>query len=167
MKKWMIVVITMVALIGLGVSGWSVLEGRLGADRVTAKEAEQKLLSLYPGTILTFHALDDTYVAKVETETGVYQFELAKSDGRVLGLQLIEPTNTEASPEPQPEETPLTEAEATEIALREVDGQVDDVDTGESNGEPFFLVEIERDDGEAVVQVHAITGEIMTITWDE
>ncbi|MFK4997302.1 PepSY domain-containing protein [Bacillus sp. N9] len=64
----------------------------------------------------------------------------------------------------------MTKAEAIEIALATVQGQVDDVDLEESNGLSYYLVEIELendDEREATVHINAITGEVVTITWDD
>lgn len=62
----------------------------------------------------------------------------------------------------------LTESEAARIALQHIPGELDDVDLEQSGGVAYYLVEIERDDDmEATVQIHAITGEIMSVTWDD
>ncbi len=62
----------------------------------------------------------------------------------------------------------ITETEAIEIALDTVAGQVDDVDLEMSNGQLYYFVEIELDDDrEASIQIHAITGEVKSIEWDD
>ncbi|MDZ5783592.1 PepSY domain-containing protein [Marinococcus luteus] len=66
-------------------------------------------------------------------------------------------------------QTVLSEQEAAAVAQEEVNGEVDDVDFEKSDaGEPFYYVELEQnDDDEATVQVHGITGEILSVTWDD
>ena len=62
----------------------------------------------------------------------------------------------------------LTEEEAIKIALENVNGKVDDVDLEHSGGLTYYLVEIEQaNDQEATVQINAISGKVMTITWDD
>ncbi|RHW35686.1 hypothetical protein D1B31_18765 [Neobacillus notoginsengisoli] len=62
----------------------------------------------------------------------------------------------------------LTENEAAKIAQKEVRGKVDDIDLETVNGQTFYLVEIQTaDDKEATVQVHAITGTVMSVKWDD
>ncbi|WP_339163367.1 PepSY domain-containing protein [Siminovitchia sp. FSL W7-1587] len=62
----------------------------------------------------------------------------------------------------------ITEQDAAGIALQQVKGKVEDVDLKESDGLKYYLVEIESDqDQEATVQIHSITGEVLSITWDD
>ncbi|WP_052455691.1 PepSY domain-containing protein [Bhargavaea cecembensis] len=61
----------------------------------------------------------------------------------------------------------LTENEAAVIALREVRGELDDVDYEESDDGGYYIVEIEAGDMDAEVQIHAITGRVMSVLWDD
>src|SRR5699024_5821817 len=62
----------------------------------------------------------------------------------------------------------ISEAEAIQIALNRVAGEVDDVDLESSNGQLYYFVEIETaDDLEAEIQIHAISGKIVSIEWDD
>ena len=62
----------------------------------------------------------------------------------------------------------ITEQDASDIALKQVKGKVEDVDLKESDGLKYYLVEIESEqDQEATVQIHSITGEVLSITWDD
>lgn len=79
----------------------------------------------------------------------------------------------DSDPNPDPEQPGkpayISEKEAIKIALKQVPGEVDDVDFYRKNNQVYYLVEIEVDDEreEAVIQVHAITGAVMSITWDD
>ncbi|WP_370221821.1 PepSY domain-containing protein [Cytobacillus sp.] len=62
----------------------------------------------------------------------------------------------------------LTEEEAVQIALKNEPGEVDDISFGETDKGSYYLIEIEKDDGrEAAVQIHAITGKVLSVTWDD
>lgn len=62
----------------------------------------------------------------------------------------------------------LTDNEAVEIARKQVQGELDDIWLETENGQTFYLVKIEtNDDREAIVQIHAVTGEVMSVTWDD
>ncbi|WP_409275257.1 PepSY domain-containing protein [Neobacillus sp. SCS-31] len=62
----------------------------------------------------------------------------------------------------------VTENEAIAAAQKEVNGEIDDVDIETESGQTFYLIEIKTpDDNEATVQIHAITGEVMAVTWDD
>jgi uncharacterized membrane protein YkoI len=63
----------------------------------------------------------------------------------------------------------LTEKEAIAIALKQLDGKVDDVELEESGGSTYYLVDIEREgeETEATIQINAISGEVMSVIWDD
>jgi uncharacterized membrane protein YkoI len=62
----------------------------------------------------------------------------------------------------------LTEEEAIQIALKNEPGEVDDISFEETDRGSYYLVEIEKDDGrEAAVEIHAITGEVLSVSWDD
>ncbi|MBY0097016.1 PepSY domain-containing protein [Mesobacillus maritimus] len=79
-------------------------------------------------------------------------------------------TPTEDNSNAQPE-TPkqLTEKEAIAIALKQLNGEVEDVELEESGGSTYYLVEIEREgeEAEATIQINAISGEVMSVIWDD
>lgn len=79
------------------------------------------------------------------------------------------PPQAEAPSKKEPEKPKnITEAEAIQIALDTVYGEVDDVDLETVNGQLFYFIEIERDDDvEADIQINAITGEVISIEWDD
>ncbi|WP_404329812.1 PepSY domain-containing protein [Mesobacillus maritimus] len=74
--------------------------------------------------------------------------------------------NSNAKPE-----TPrqITEQEAIEIALNQLNGEVDDVELEQSGGHTYYLVEIEREgeEAEATIQINAISGEVMSVFWED
>lgn len=71
-----------------------------------------------------------------------------------------------SSPDPTARRV-ITEAEAIRLALREVPGKSDDVDTGRDRSGPYYLIEVNAADGrEAVVQVNATSGAIMSVSWE-
>jgi uncharacterized membrane protein YkoI len=63
----------------------------------------------------------------------------------------------------------LTEKEAIEIALKQLNGEVDDVEIEESNGQTYYMVEIEREgeEAEATIRINAISGEVMSVIWED
>ena len=97
------------------------------------------------------------------------------------------PVQPKPQPKPKPQEKPqpkppvnkpapqktvlLTEQQAIQIALRQLNGEVDDVDFVETSEGGYYLVEIEIDvdegPDEATYQIHAISGKIMSVTWDD
>lgn len=62
----------------------------------------------------------------------------------------------------------LSKEEAGEIAVKQVGGTVDDIWLDTQGGVAIFLVKVEtKNDWEVVVQIHAITGKVLSVTWDD
>ncbi|MBP3038654.1 PepSY domain-containing protein [Bacillaceae bacterium Marseille-Q3522] len=62
----------------------------------------------------------------------------------------------------------IGEQEAEEIALAEINGTVDNIELETINENLYYLVEINTvDDEEVEVAIHAITGEIESLSWEE
>lgn len=80
-----------------------------------------------------------------------------------------QPAGSPVSPDSSPPPSVwLTEEEAAALAAKEIEGTIEETEWGESGGKRYYLVEIDTpDDREAVVQIHAVTGEVMSVTWDD
>lgn len=63
----------------------------------------------------------------------------------------------------------IPEQEAMEIALNQLDGEVDDIELEQSGDVLYYLVDIEREgsEDEATIKINAISGEVMSVIWDD
>lgn len=151
-------------------------------------QAELAVLSEYAGKVDSLKLQAGAYIAVLQTEQGRYELKLDGVTGEILSIVLLKRTDepavrptsaatpvpsggtaTTPSPAPTPaSQSVVSEAEAVRLALLEVPGELDDVDTGIDAAGAFYLVEIHTSDRrEAVVQVNAISGHIMSVTWEE
>ncbi|WP_249896779.1 PepSY domain-containing protein [Paenibacillus sp. PK3_47] len=163
------------------------LQGKAGQP-MPVEQARQVVLAEYPGTISSLELQSGRYVAELERDQGLYELQLDASSGEILSIVLLQPAASSAvTPAPQPSSTPsagstdppaaspspsagraFSEEEAVQLALQEVPGEPDDVDTGINASGAFYLVEIKTfDDREAIVQVDAISGNIMSVSWED
>ncbi|KKB41472.1 PepSY domain-containing protein [Bacillus thermotolerans] len=141
---------------------------------VSETEMKERLQKSYPGKLTGLkkqaeggHAY---YYATIEHGQERTTVKADALTGKVIDSS-VEPL-PEAPPKEQPSSLPareITEEEARAIALKNVSGMAeDDIDLEESNGLTYYLVEVERDDDrEAVVQINAISGKVMSITWED
>jgi uncharacterized membrane protein YkoI len=80
--------------------------------------------------------------------------------------KILSKTNESVNPVNPPKQ--ISEAEAGEIAVKQVKGEVDGITLHSSKGQTYYLCEVNTADGrEATVQVHAITGNVMSVAWDD
>lgn len=167
----------------LAYAGYRVLTDE-SAGELTPEQAGAAVLQEYPGSIGKLVLQSGQYVAELQTAQGRYQLKLDGSTGEIVSIVLLEaaatarptpqpsaPSGTAGSAAPSASPTPgriVGEAEAIRLAQQEVPGEVDDVDTEIGEFGVFYLVEIKTaDDREAIVQVDAITGSILSVTWED
>ncbi|VEF48209.1 peptidase propeptide and ypeb domain-containing protein [Bacillus freudenreichii] len=133
---------------------------------LTEREIEKLVQEKYPGTIRRIdQRLEDgqSFYFVVLTE-GTTEITL-KIDA--LSGAITKSEKKKALPQNKAVHK-ITAKEAVKIALKQVNGKVDEVDLEESGGLSYYMVEIELDnDKEATVQINAITGEVLSVTWDD
>lgn len=102
------------------------------------------------------------------TDPGEAGDSAAEPGGKGIGDGPGEPAGSgKGNPEGPPMQM-VTKEHAVKVSLAKVPGTVEDVEYREEDDSRFYLVEIEtKDEREATVQVHAITGQIMSLTWDD
>lgn len=166
---------------------WLLLRLMASEQTVSAEEAKNKVQELYKGKIVNIEETAEVYQITIKLDTGEYEVEIARDTGDIGKLNRVSKTvaNTpeeqsrEGGGEVVPPDSPsegqkeqptnhISKEEAISIALSQVKGEIDDVDIEQSNGLIYYLVEIEaNDEKEATVQINAISGEVMSITWDD
>lgn len=145
---------------------------KLSAEILTKEEAQKLVQDRYQGTVIQIRLTEELYDIELEKEDNLYNIRLDALSGKVL---MFTKKGTTSPPPVSPTTTSsnsaskrLTEAEAKEIANKQVNGSVDHVWL-ETKGElTYYLVEIQtNDEREAIVQIHALTGNVMSVTWDD
>ncbi|KHF40195.1 PepSY domain-containing protein [Halalkalibacter okhensis] len=130
--------------------------------------------------VIDFELDDDVVILEVEQQildgVAVYAVEVRQQNGTgevVLnaysGEVLFYALEDEAIEHPNQEQQLIGEEEAIRIALSHIDGTVDDVDLEEENGKLIYEIEMELKDEDVEVDViiDAITGELITIIWED
>lgn len=180
-KKFIKPFIIFISIVVLTFAIWQLFQYKTLAEPVTTADAENIVTDIYKGEIKEVTNTTKNFVVTIELNTGTYEIKLDRQSGDILKvsrLKEVEPNVDKEKPVKQDDAifpTPNDDAniiipkeEAVNIALKEVKGDVDDVDFEEEDGISYYFIEIERsDDMEATIQINAVTGEIKTITWDD
>ncbi|OJH19589.1 PepSY domain-containing protein [Heyndrickxia sp. FSL K6-6286] len=129
----------------------------------TEEQVRKKISSISKGDIesLTHSMINHQliYTAIVMEEDQRRTIQIDSKTGEIL----INKLDKETIPNKR-----LSEQEAIKIALKQVQGEVDDVDFDTIDSMPYYFVQIETADNyEAEIQIHAITGEVKSVTWDD
>ena len=113
-------------------------------------------------------------VERISLNTGeevpVYEVKLSKDPKftKVTVDAITGKTISENVKETIGENVLITKEKAIAIAQKQLKGEVDDVSYEKTNDGGYYLIEIESaDDREGTFQIHAISGKVMSVTWDD
>lgn len=148
---------------------------------VTLVEAKQEVLEQYKGTIVSAELNGSSYLVRLKSDTGLYEFDVDKDNSEIIGIKSIEryevgngdisQPSSSAVPDKDPADNPavlLTEVEAAKLASDKVDGTVTEIDIKKIQESWYYFVELDTQDGrEADIQIHAASGAIASVTWDD
>lgn len=181
--KW-IILCTAVILIGFFIT--LTVKQLSIPNELNTNELALKIKDIYNAEVQTLVKEKDNYVTSFNKDGSIFEVNVNAVTGQFTDLKLIHKNenkqaghqnNPETSKNDQPAQnnsTPtekttkplLSEQQAMEIALKEVPGEVDSVEFVKNAGGGVYFVEIEHED-DVTVQVHAITGEIIVIQYDD
>lgn len=151
--------------------------------------SEQQIISrveaLYGGVVDNTIKQDEAYFVTFSTEQATYEVTVDEVNGRFSHLTLIHerpteeqhttPTPDVADSQVQPSSPPasaqkpilLTEQQVLSIASAQFTGEIEDIDFENTADGGYYLVEIDTAEEEVTVQIHAITGKILSVSFDE
>lgn len=189
MKKIFKIIIGALLLLLLGLVSWKTFIQPTNSDGLTAEEANQIATDRFNGEITDTKLVDGIYELKMKKDTGEYDIKIASKSGEMIDVVQTKEKQVPADPsnekgkqdedeskkedkatdkEAEEPAKNISSEEAIQIALDTVYGEVDDVDLEDENGQLYYFIEIETsDDLEAEIQIHAITGEVISIEWDD
>lgn len=135
-------------------------EENAGSSHKTEDEIKKQLQSELTGELLSFEKEMENgrmvYKA-VFLDQGVKKVILADAE---TGEIILQKTESDGGPV-----VAITEEEAVAIALKQVNGILHDVELESEDSFPYYLVEIETaDDQKAIIQIHALTGEVLSVS---
>lgn len=135
-----------------------------GAVTPFLTEAEiRKLLANYTSSEIESITLKDKYYdVKIRDENAIKTLTMDVYTGEILS----ETETIKEVVEPSSVETVISKKQAIQIALKKLKGEVDSVDYEETEEGGYYLIEIETEDEEAVFQIHAVSGKVMSVAWD-
>lgn len=152
---------------------------------LSKKQIASRVEALYGGVVDNLIKQDDVYFVTFSTAQATYEVMVDEVNGRFSNLTLIyeqppveqngdsatdEPNQTEPSqPNSPPVEKPvlLTEQQVISIVSAQFTGEIEDIDFENTADGGYYLVEIDTAAEEVTVQIHAITGKILSVSFDE
>ncbi|MBS7345252.1 MAG: PepSY domain-containing protein [Caryophanon sp.] len=165
MKK---LAMTMIAAIALIVLTIALLQTN---DEHSLQHVEQKVATAYNATITQSEQHSDTYTITFTNDTGKYVVDTTL-DGTLIALTQQESyTTTETEPQPDEEDaqpaSELTLDEVVAIAQARFTGQLEQYERFNSSTGGYYVLELENDEQEVEMYIHAVTGDILSIVYDD
>ncbi|XID90179.1 PepSY domain-containing protein [Paenibacillaceae bacterium WGS1546] len=159
---------------------------------LSGEDLQQAVLARYPGQIEEIAREDRLYVLRLQTDKGLYEVKADAVSGDIVYLNRIgtadddvptpPPVETGGSPSPsapgsgdgesvsgeKPPSALIGADRAMAIAAAHVQGEAEDIELKSSASDGiYYLVEVDVEHGEdAIVQVNAVSGAIMSVLWD-
>ncbi|MEK4628175.1 MAG: PepSY domain-containing protein [Solibacillus sp.] len=142
------------------------------ATPLTKQEMTNQVETMYQAKVHSLIKQNSHYIASFEKEQSVYEVRIHPITGEVSKLQAVHIVQAEQQIEStknnnNPPTARLTEQQAIDIARSEVNGVLDSVDFKESTDGGHYFIEMDQEDLEITVQIHAITGEILLIEYED
>lgn len=155
-----------VALIAIAVVVFVALQLLPQQQPISEEQLAEKIRTVYNGTLIDQQGTTITF----ETTLGEYKASLT-DEGQIVSVEQLTQFVPPAVEQPPTEESPtlLTKDEAIAQAIAVFPGTVEQVEFIENDAGGYFLIELENDttEAEAEVEVHAITGEVLSIVYDD
>ncbi|WP_332648678.1 PepSY domain-containing protein [Lysinibacillus sp. 54212] len=76
-------------------------------------------------------------------------------------------TEKPTTPPPSQKPVTLTEGQIITIAKKQIQGEIEDIQYYSTSDGGYYLVEIDGEEEEAVLQIHAVTGKILSVSFDD
>ena len=170
-KQWLIVPTLLV--IGIVILSYFVYNQTVTSTTLSKKDIETRVAALYGGDVQTIEKSDSTYNVTFAVDDYIYEVVVNEDYGLFEQLTILqegeEPPTQEDPLAPSVEEL-LTEQQVIDIAKKQARGIVDDVEFYTTNSGGYYIVEMENDDDDdddVTLQIHAITGKILSVSFDD
>lgn len=176
-RTWILPILLVIVIISLSLYAYNQI-----MTKTTFGEAEIKnrVESLFNGEVqsvtktnkqyeVTFSKNDFLYEVSVDVTEGTFSNITLIKEGTIKEELPVEEEQIEEKPTTEEPEAvkPLTEQQISTIARSQFSGEVDDIEFVGTKDGGYYNVDMENEEDEATLQIHALTGEILTITYDD
>lgn len=174
-RTWILPVLLLIGIISLSLYAYNQIMTKTIFGEA---EIKNRVESLFNGQVQSVTKIKDQYEVTFSKNDFLYEVSVDETEGTFSTISLIkEGTIKEPPKEEIPEEKPtieepevvkpLTEQQVIEIARSKFNGDVDEIEFVGTNDGGYYNVDIENAEDEATLQIHALTGKILTITYDD
>ncbi|MFJ7745188.1 PepSY domain-containing protein [Peribacillus sp. NPDC097295] len=167
-KKLLMTISAAAVLLFGGVAGTAVYAVNQGT--LSEKEAIKVISGELGGEVVQVEKEWDeypvTYDMTVKTEEGYQDVEVDAKEGKVLDQEIDDDQDEDALIEEAMKTAKISMEEAEKIALKQVEGQITDLEADMENGVLIYELEIKEDQKEYDIDIDANTGKVLKVDMD-
>ncbi|MCS0789667.1 PepSY domain-containing protein [Cytobacillus firmus] len=141
-------------------------------DMITVEEAKKIALSEAEGRVesIELERANGKQYYEIDIENGKEDFDIKVHalDGEVISInKRIDDDDDDQSEKEVNRENVISEQKAIEIAEKEVNGTMKEIEIDEDDGQILYEVELQTNKGEADVDIDAETGKVLKVELDD
>ncbi|QBP41648.1 PepSY domain-containing protein [Paenisporosarcina antarctica] len=151
-KKWFIPLLLTIIIVG----GGAVYMWKLTSEEeiVTKEEIQSRIEQMYGDSISNLIRKNDRYIAQINRRDGLYEIVADTSKGDIISITLLEQATKQQLPI-------KTKEDIQSIVSREYEGTIERMVLSSEMEQPFYAVDIAKDETLITLTIDAVTGSIL------
>jgi uncharacterized membrane protein YkoI len=151
-KKWFIPLLITIIIVGAGAVYMLKLTGE--EETVTKEEIQSRIEQMYGGSVSNLIRKNDRYIAQINRQDGLYEIVVDTSKGDIISIILLEQSAKEQLPI-------KTKKDIQSIVSGEYEGTIERMVLSSETEQPFYAVDIAKDETLITLTIDALTGSIL------
>jgi uncharacterized membrane protein YkoI len=151
-KKWFIPLLITIIIVGAGAVYMLKLTGE--EETVTKEEIQSRIEQMYGGSVSNLIRKNDRYIAQINRQDGLYEIVADTSKGDIISIILLEQSAKEQLPI-------KTKKDIQSIVSGEYEGTIERMVLSSETEQPFYAVDIAKDETLITLTIDALTGSIL------
>jgi uncharacterized membrane protein YkoI len=151
-KKWFIPLLITIIIVGAGAVYMLKLTGE--EETVTKEEIQSRIEQMYGGSVSNLIRKNDRYIAQINRQDGLYEIVADTSKGDIISITLLEQAAKQQLPI-------KTKEDIQSIVSSEYEGTIERMVLSSETEQPFYAVDIAKDETLITLTIDALTGSIL------
>lgn len=152
-KNWFIPLLLTIIIVGAGAVYMLKLTSE--EETVTKEEIQSRIEQMYGGSVSNLIRKKDRYIAQINRQDGLYEIVADTSKGDIISITLLEQAAKQ-------QQLPIkTKEDIQSIVSSEYEGTIERMVLSTETEQPFYTVDIAKDETLITLAIDALTGSIL------
>lgn len=164
MSKWLAVP----ALLVITLIIWTATTQITRETILNETQAASRVETFYNGDVQHTIKKGAHYFITFKTAHGIYEVAVDEENGRFSQLHFIHALTTlEEKPAPSEVAPRMTAEQVRILAKQAYPGEIEEIIFRDSADGGYYLVDMDTENEEIILQIHAVTGKILSVSFEE